>query len=120
MGGSTSGEAAQDDVPMLGHAERSLWDEQKYSRSLMIQAKHKILRGKAYEVPEEMMTMTTDTRPKYKPEGTVRKDEKDIAEPGREAADDRPEDQAETRASPALAPASSPDKGPPDASSSTA
>lgn len=48
--------------------DRSVWSEQRYGRSLMLQAKQKILRGKAYEVPAEMMTMTTGVRPKYKPE----------------------------------------------------
>merc|ERR1719343_1000571 len=53
---------------MLGAFDKSIWHEQKYSRSLLLQAKQKILRGKAYEVPEEMMTMTTGIRPKWKPE----------------------------------------------------
>jgi len=49
--------------------DRSVWHEQKYGRSFLLQAKQKILRSKAYEVPEEMMTMTTGLRPKLKPEG---------------------------------------------------
>jgi len=57
-----------DDSGMLGVFDRSRWHEQQYSRSLFLQAKQKILRGRAYEVPEEMMTMTTGPRPKWKPE----------------------------------------------------
>ncbi|CAJ1351181.1 unnamed protein product, partial [Effrenium voratum] len=49
-------------------SDKSVWSEQKYSRSLFLQAKQKILKMKAYEVPEEMMTMTTGPRPKYRKE----------------------------------------------------
>lgn len=48
--------------------DKSVWSEQRYGRGLMLQAMGKILKGKAYEVPEEMMTMTTGARPKYKPD----------------------------------------------------
>jgi len=62
------GDAGAEDTLRLGPFDASIWKEQKYSRMLMLQAKHKIMRGKAYEVPEEMMTMTTGPRPKWKPE----------------------------------------------------
>merc|ERR1712151_1225218 len=55
-----------EDPPMLGVSETSIWDEQKYSRSFFIQARGRALKAKAYEVPEEMMTMSTGTRPKWK------------------------------------------------------
>ncbi|CAE8637856.1 unnamed protein product [Polarella glacialis] len=57
---------SEDDMGMT--IERSVWSEHKYIRGLFIQARQKILRSKAYEVPGEMMTMTTGPRPKYKEE----------------------------------------------------
>jgi len=57
-----------DDGGLLSVFDRSSWHEQRYSRSLLLQAQQKILRMKAYEVPEEMMTMTTGPRPKWKPD----------------------------------------------------
>merc|ERR1719343_897823 len=84
---------------MLGAFDKSIWHEQKYSRSLLLQAKQKILRGKAYEVPEEMMTMTTGIRPKWKPE----KREKDAR-----AASPEPELVGPLPESPALGPQSAP------------
>lgn len=48
--------------------DKCIWSEQKYSRGLLLQAKQKILKMKAYEVPEEMMTMTTGPRPKHRKE----------------------------------------------------
>jgi len=50
------------------YQDKSIWNENKYSRSLFLQAKQKLLKKKAYEVPEAMMTMTTGPRPKHKPE----------------------------------------------------
>lgn len=64
----SKGSGDADEGGMLGPFDRSLWHEQKYTRGLFLQAKQKILRSKAYEVPEEMMTMTTGLRPKWKPE----------------------------------------------------
>lgn len=48
--------------------DKCIWSEQKYSKGLLLQAKQKILKMKAYEVPEEMMTMTTGPRPKHRKE----------------------------------------------------
>jgi len=70
----STAEAPADDAPMLGVFEKSIWNEQKYSRSLLLQAKQKVLRGKAYEAPEEMMTMTTGPRPKWKSEKKEKED----------------------------------------------
>jgi hypothetical protein len=64
----STGETTHEESEMLGPFARSVWSESKYSRGLLLQAKLKILRGKAYEVPEEMMTMTTGERPKWKAE----------------------------------------------------
>lgn len=61
----------------IGPFDRCNWHEQKYSRMLMMQAKQKILRSKAYEVPAEMMTMTTGIRPKWKAEKEKEKKEKE-------------------------------------------
>jgi len=55
--------------------DKSVWSEQRYGRSLMLTAKVKTHRGKAYEVPEEMMSMTTGPRPKYKPEKKEKEEE---------------------------------------------
>jgi len=60
--------------------DRSVWSEQKYGRGLFLQAKQKILKIKAYEVPEEMMTMTTGVRPKYKPEKKEKDEDEDEEE----------------------------------------
>lgn len=62
--------------------DRSVWQEQRYGRSLMLQAKQKTLKMKAYEVPAEMMTMTTGPRPKYKAE----KKEKDAVDEKEDSA----------------------------------
>lgn len=58
----------------------SLWHEQKYGRGLFLQAKQKMLRMKAYEVPGEMMTMGVGPRPKVK----LEKHEKEVHEEVRE------------------------------------
>lgn len=62
--------------------DRSVWQEQRYGRSLMLTAKQKTLKMKAYEVPAEMMTMTTGPRPKYKSE----KKEKDALDDKEESS----------------------------------
>lgn len=54
--------------PVMGPFDRSLWQEQKYSRSFLVQAKQTVLKMKADEVPEEMVTMAIGARPKWKPE----------------------------------------------------
>lgn len=55
--------------------DASVLSEQRYGRSLMLTAKVKTHRGKAYEVPEEMMSMTTGPRPKYKAEKKEKEEE---------------------------------------------
>jgi len=60
--------AEADDAGTVSAFDKTVWHEQKYSRTLMLQAKQKILKMKAYEVPGEMMTMTTGPRPRWKPE----------------------------------------------------
>lgn len=60
--------AEADDGGAVGAFDKTVWLEQKYSRSLLLQAKQKILKMKAYEVPGEMMTMTTGPRPRWKPD----------------------------------------------------
>eukprot|EP00913_Durusdinium_trenchii_P029590 g27734.t1 len=67
--------------------DKCVWSEQKYSRGLLLQAKQKILKMKAYEVPEEMMTMTTGPRPKHRPEkdGDDHEDEEERKERKRKA-----------------------------------
>jgi len=54
--------------PAPGVFDRSVWQEQKYSRGLFAAARRKILKAKAYEVPEEMMTMSIAARPLFKAE----------------------------------------------------
>jgi len=83
-----------DDAPMLGVEARSIWINHQYSRSLMLQAKQKILRGKAYEVPEEMMTMSVGARPKFK----VEKKEKDVDDGAGQEKEATPPAQAEAAA----------------------
>merc|ERR1712061_177414 len=73
------GEAAEEGTAMLGPFERSRWSEQTYARNLFLQARGKILKSKAFEVPEEMMTMTTGARPKWKPERREKDGEDDVA-----------------------------------------
>jgi len=63
---SSKGEAAEE-TNNTG-IDKSVWQEQRYGRSLMLTSKIKTLKGKAYEVPAEMMSMTTGARPKYKAE----------------------------------------------------
>ncbi|CAK9045396.1 unnamed protein product [Durusdinium trenchii] len=67
--------------------DKCVWSEQKYSRGLLLQAKQKILKMKAYEVPEEMMTMTTGPRPKHRKEkdGDDHEDEEERKERKRKA-----------------------------------
>jgi len=85
---SAEGSSGHDDgLAMLGPFDKSIWHEQKYSRCLLLQAKLKILRGKAYEVPEEMMTMTTGARPKEKKE----RKEKELDDAREEHPADQPE-----------------------------
>jgi len=60
--------AEADDGGAVGAFDKTVWHEQKYSRNLLLQAKQKILKIKAYEVPGEMMTMTTGPRPRWKPD----------------------------------------------------
>lgn len=57
--------------------DRSVWAENKYSKQLLLMAKAKILRGKAYEIPAEMMTITTGVRPKYQERERPKKDKDD-------------------------------------------
>merc|ERR1712032_248068 len=55
----------REDAARAGSAEigvRSVWQQQNYSRTLLLQANFKLMRSKAYEVPEEMVTMTTGPR----------------------------------------------------------
>mmetsp|Transcript_54691 Transcript_54691/g.127929 ORF Transcript_54691/g.127929 Transcript_54691/m.127929 type:complete len:1814 (+) Transcript_54691:119-5560(+) len=61
-----SGETAEEAAP--SYQDKSVWNENKYSRSLFLQAKLKMLKKKAYEVPEAMMTMTTGPRPEEEKE----------------------------------------------------
>jgi len=72
----TKGKSSSEDAGQ-GSPEVTIWDENKYSRGLLLQARLKILRHKAYEVPAEMMTMTTGLRPKYKPD---KKEKSDVSE----------------------------------------
>lgn len=85
-------EEVKDNAPaMLGPFERSRWNENMYAMNLFMQARTKILKSKAYEVPEEMMTMTTGARPKWKPE---REEKKEPVE-GSKEADPKPQVAAE-------------------------
>jgi len=93
--------------------DRSVWSEQRYGRSLMLTAKIKTHKGKAYEVPAEMMSMTTGPRPKYKAE----KKEKEEEAPQDGATSGAKKDQATADAAAAVTPEPLPEDQPPAAPS---
>ncbi|MAC17875.1 MAG: hypothetical protein CMC97_06215 [Flavobacteriales bacterium] len=106
------GAKASEDAAKEGSADDTVLEEQKYSRGLLVFARHKILRSKAYEVPFEMMTMTTGPRPreakvdkkKVTPEGDVPAPRDDTTAPRLELAERSPSPpQSEREEAPASA-----------------
>lgn len=71
---------AEVDTPH-GSSDFTSSEEQRYSRALLIMARQKILRSKAYEVPGEMMTMTTGPRPRHKTEKKEAREASDALAP---------------------------------------
>jgi len=111
--GGKGPESAEDAINTA--IDKSVWHEHRYGRSLMLQAKQKILRSKAYEVPKEMMSMTTGPRPKYKPD---RRDKEGGDENGREEEEEngkkgKKEGMDTPQPSPVLGPGPPPEDLPP-------